>query len=90
MLLPDLFATPDPRASASSAICTAVALLPSFCQPKYQILPPVPHAHLHAQLLVDLFVNYDCDLESSNLFERMVNAIVRVAQNPMQVRVCGV
>ncbi len=34
------------------------------------------------QLLVDLFVNYDCDLESSNLFERTVNALVRLAQQP--------
>ena len=33
-----------------------------------------------AQLLVDLFVNYDCDLDSSNLFERAVNSVVRVAQ----------
>lgn len=33
-----------------------------------------------AQLLVDLFVNYDCDLDSSNLFERTVNSVVRVAQ----------
>ncbi len=34
------------------------------------------------QLLVDLFVNYDCDLESSNLFERMVNGLVKLAQQP--------
>lgn len=27
------------------------------------------------QLLVDLFVNYDCDLDNSNLFERMVMAL---------------
>ena len=33
-----------------------------------------------AQLLVDLFVNFDCDLDSSNLFERLVNSLVRVAQ----------
>ena len=33
-----------------------------------------------AQLLVDLFVNYDCDLDSSNLFARTVNSVVRVAQ----------
>lgn len=26
----------------------------------------------NGQLLVDLFVNYDCDLEGANLFERMV------------------
>ncbi len=29
---------------------------------------------------VDLFVNYDCDLEGANLFERMVTALVRIAQ----------
>ncbi|GMH32506.1 hypothetical protein BSKO_00340 [Bryopsis sp. KO-2023] len=32
------------------------------------------------QLLVDLFVNYDCDLENANLFERMIMALVRKAQ----------
>jgi len=35
------------------------------------------------QMLVDLFVNYDCDLDSSSLFERMVNALVRLAQTPV-------
>ncbi|MGQ3164940.1 MAG: hypothetical protein ACT6T3_22220, partial [Agrobacterium sp.] len=37
------------------------------------------------QLLVDLFVNYDCDLDSLNLFERMVNGLVRTAQQPVAV-----
>ncbi len=32
------------------------------------------------QMLVDLFVNYDCDLEGSNLYERLVNGLVRMAQ----------
>jgi brefeldin A-inhibited guanine nucleotide-exchange protein len=32
------------------------------------------------QMLVDMFVNFDCDLDSSNLFERLVNSLVRVAQ----------
>ena len=32
------------------------------------------------QLLVDVFVNYDCDLEGANLFERLVTALVRIAQ----------
>eukprot|EP00882_Tetradesmus_deserticola_P027689 GHRQ01030760.1.p3 GENE.GHRQ01030760.1~~GHRQ01030760.1.p3 ORF type:complete len:129 (-),score=66.95 GHRQ01030760.1:322-708(-) len=32
------------------------------------------------QLLVDLFVNYDCDLGSSNLFERLVSGLVKMAQ----------
>ena len=37
------------------------------------------------QLLVDLFVNYDCDLDSSNLFERMVNGLVKMAQAALPV-----
>ena len=44
-------------------------------------LPPPPSSQVKdGQLLVDLFVNYDCDLESSNLFERLVATLVRVAQ----------
>jgi len=33
-----------------------------------------------AQLMVDLFVNFDCDLDSQNLFERCVLSLVRIAQ----------
>ena len=33
-----------------------------------------------AQLMVDLFVNYDCDLDGQNIFERSVSSLVRVAQ----------
>ena len=36
----------------------------------------------NGQLLVDIFVNYDCDLEGANLFERLVLALVRTAQAP--------
>lgn len=33
------------------------------------------------QFLVDLFVNYDCDLEGANLFERMVR--LNQAKSPL-------
>ncbi|XP_059461146.1 brefeldin A-inhibited guanine nucleotide-exchange protein 5 [Corylus avellana] len=33
-----------------------------------------------SQMLVDVFVNYDCDLEAPNLFERMVTALSKLAQ----------
>lgn len=33
-----------------------------------------------AQLMVDLFVNYDCDLDGQNIFEKTVVSLVRVAQ----------
>ncbi|XP_077214476.1 HOPM interactor 7 isoform X2 [Tasmannia lanceolata] len=36
-----------------------------------------------SQMLVDMFVNYDCDLEAPNLFERMVHALSRIAQGTL-------
>ncbi|KAL7606603.1 hypothetical protein Lser_V15G15902 [Lactuca serriola] len=33
-----------------------------------------------SQILVDIFVNYDCDVNSSNIFERMVNGLLKTAQ----------
>eukprot|EP00850_Spirogloea_muscicola_P004831 SM000021S06464 [mRNA] locus=s21:481229:489789:+ [translate_table: standard] len=51
---------------------------------------PLPHrasvlrmlekACLDSQMLADIFVNYDCDLDSTNLFERMVHSLSRLAQ----------
>jgi hypothetical protein len=33
----------------------------------------------HGQLLLDIFVNYDCDIQGVNLYERMVRALVKLA-----------
>ena len=33
-----------------------------------------------AQSVVDIYVNYDCDLSLSNIFERLVNALSRISQ----------
>ncbi|KAL2892394.1 Brefeldin A-inhibited guanine nucleotide-exchange protein 2 [Bienertia sinuspersici] len=33
-----------------------------------------------SQILVDIFLNYDCDVNSSNIFERMVNGLLKTAQ----------
>ncbi|KAJ7955363.1 Brefeldin A-inhibited guanine nucleotide-exchange protein like [Quillaja saponaria] len=38
-----------------------------------------------SQMLVDIFVNYDCDLEASNLFERMVTTLSKIAQGTQNV-----
>ncbi|WIA39187.1 hypothetical protein OEZ86_005312 [Tetradesmus obliquus] len=34
------------------------------------------------QLLVDLYVNFDCDLQASNLYERTVQALSKLSQAP--------
>ena len=36
-----------------------------------------------SQLIVDLFVNYDCDLQSDNLFEELVLALIRQIQSSL-------
>lgn len=33
-----------------------------------------------AQSVVDLYVNYDCDLWAANIFERLVNVLSKIAQ----------
>uniref|UniRef100_A0A7N0SZC2 SEC7 domain-containing protein n=1 Tax=Kalanchoe fedtschenkoi TaxID=63787 RepID=A0A7N0SZC2_KALFE len=33
-----------------------------------------------SQILVDIFINYDCDVNSSNIFERMVNGLLKTTQ----------
>ncbi|KAL6516751.1 Brefeldin A-inhibited guanine nucleotide-exchange protein 5 [Orobanche hederae] len=37
------------------------------------------------QMLVDLYVNYDCDLEAPNLFERMVATLTKIAQGTSNI-----
>ncbi|XP_051145511.1 brefeldin A-inhibited guanine nucleotide-exchange protein 2-like [Andrographis paniculata] len=33
-----------------------------------------------SQILVDIFLNYDCDVNASNIFERLVNGLLKTAQ----------
>ncbi|KAL6565292.1 hypothetical protein OROGR_002243 [Orobanche gracilis] len=37
------------------------------------------------QMLVDLYVNYDCDFEAPNLFERMVATLTKIAQGTSNI-----
>ncbi|EPS69435.1 hypothetical protein M569_05331, partial [Genlisea aurea] len=37
------------------------------------------------QMLVDLYVNYDCDLEAPNLFEKMIASLSKIAQGTLNV-----
>jgi len=33
-----------------------------------------------AQAVVDIYVNYDCDLAAANIFERLINDLSKIAQ----------
>lgn len=41
------------------------------------VLSPTPP---DAQSVVDIYVNYDCDLNAANIFERLVNDLSKIAQ----------
>ncbi|KAL5077233.1 hypothetical protein RYX36_016217 [Vicia faba] len=52
---------------------------PNF-QQKMIVLSFLEKLCLDSQILVDIFINYDCDVNSSNIFERMVNRLLKTAQ----------
>ncbi|XP_008242137.1 PREDICTED: brefeldin A-inhibited guanine nucleotide-exchange protein 5 [Prunus mume] len=50
---------------------------------KLSVLRMVEKVCKDPQMLVDIFVNYDCDIEAPNLFERMVTTLSRIAQGTL-------
>lgn len=56
-------------------------LQPSFLQ-KMTVLNLLEKISQDPQLIVDLFVNYDCDLDAPNIYERTVNGLHKTALGP--------
>ncbi|KVH91182.1 brefeldin A-inhibited guanine nucleotide-exchange protein 2-like [Cynara cardunculus var. scolymus] len=52
---------------------------PNFHQ-KMIVLRFLERLCVDSQILVDIFINYDCDVNSSNIFERMVNGLLKTTQ----------
>lgn len=61
-------------------------VLENVTQPNFQqkiiVLRFLEKLCVDSQILVDIFVNYDCDVHSPNIFERMVNGLLKTAQGP--------
>ncbi|XP_050518522.1 brefeldin A-inhibited guanine nucleotide-exchange protein 1 isoform X2 [Diabrotica virgifera virgifera] len=47
---------------------------------KWMVIQALTRICGDAQSVVDIYVNYDCDLSAANLFERLVNDLFKVAQ----------
>ncbi|KAF5295877.1 hypothetical protein FQR65_LT10364 [Abscondita terminalis] len=47
---------------------------------KWMVIQALTRICADAQSVVDIYVNYDCDLSAANLFERLVNDLFRTAQ----------
>ncbi|KAF3328143.1 brefeldin A-inhibited guanine nucleotide-exchange protein 2-like protein [Carex littledalei] len=61
-------------------------VLENVAQPNFQqkmiVLRFLEKLCVDSQILVDIFINYDCDVHSSNIFERVVNGLLKTAQGP--------
>ncbi|XP_027332157.1 brefeldin A-inhibited guanine nucleotide-exchange protein 1-like isoform X2 [Abrus precatorius] len=56
-------------------------LQPSFLQ-KMTVLNLLDKISQDPQIIIDIFVNYDCDVDASNIFERIVNGLLKTALGP--------
>ncbi|PIN14780.1 Guanine nucleotide exchange factor [Handroanthus impetiginosus] len=56
-------------------------LQPSFLQ-KMTVLSLVEKISQDSQIIIDIFVNYDCDVEAPNIFERTVNGLLKTTLGP--------
>lgn len=79
MILLKVIETPVGGASQDFSIPT-LAMASADASNKTVVLKCLEKISEDGQLLVDLFVNYDCDIEGGNNFERTISATVRLAQ----------
>ncbi|XP_041997061.1 brefeldin A-inhibited guanine nucleotide-exchange protein 1-like [Salvia splendens] len=56
-------------------------LQPSFLQ-KMTVLGLLEKISQDPQIVIDIFVNYDCDVDAPNIFERSVNGLLKTALGP--------
>ncbi|XP_035286349.1 brefeldin A-inhibited guanine nucleotide-exchange protein 1-like [Anguilla anguilla] len=47
---------------------------------KWMVIQTLSRICADAQSVVDIYVNYDCDLNAANIFERLVNDLSKIAQ----------
>ncbi|GBP14162.1 Brefeldin A-inhibited guanine nucleotide-exchange protein 1 [Eumeta japonica] len=71
--LPEGHPDPKSRAKIESFIVT------SF-EHKWMVIQALTRICADAQSVVDIYVNYDCDFQAANLFERLVNDLSKIAQ----------
>ncbi|KAL8495472.1 hypothetical protein ACS0TY_019568 [Phlomoides rotata] len=59
-------------------------VLENVAQPNFQqkmtVLRFLEKLCVDSQIMIDIFLNYDCDVNASNIFERMVNGLLKTAQ----------
>ncbi|CAG2107521.1 unnamed protein product, partial [Medioppia subpectinata] len=57
---------------------------------KWMVIQALTRICADAQSVVDIYVNYDCDLSSENIFRRLVNDLSKIAQGRGQMLDAGI
>jgi brefeldin A-inhibited guanine nucleotide-exchange protein len=53
-------------------------------QHKWMVLEALSRICADAQCVVDIYLNYDCDLSLANIFERLINSLSRISQGTVR------
>ena len=52
---------------------------------KWMVVQALTRVCADAQCVVDIYVNYDCDLDLANIFERLINDLAKIAHGQQAI-----
>ena len=78
--VPAALGTPDPDADSDKGSATPPRLLvlPARGETRDVMLETLSQIASHPSFMVDLYTNYDCDINCENLFERLIEFLTKV------------
>ncbi|KAG9226057.1 hypothetical protein CCMSSC00406_0008719 [Pleurotus cornucopiae] len=75
---PILGAPPESEAGEGTATPTRVLVAPARGETRDQILETLSQLSRKSSFMVDLYSNYDCDINCENMFERLIDFLTKV------------
>lgn len=76
---PKLEPTPDSDLEKGSSLPNKPHALPAKGETRDVLLEMLSQISRDPNFMVDLFTNYDCDINSENLFERLIDLLTKVS-----------
>lgn len=75
---PLLMPADKPDSESAAASPAKLSVLPARGETRDLILETLSHISGHPSFMVDLYTNYDCDINCENLFERLIDFLTKV------------
>ncbi|KAJ8519864.1 hypothetical protein ONZ45_g3215 [Pleurotus djamor] len=74
---PTLGPPPEPETEEGSATPTRVLVAPARGETRDQLLEALTQVSRNPSFMVDLYTNYDCDINCENMFERLIDFLTK-------------